>query len=218
MKKAATNKKPESSTYFSDEFRPEAGKAHSTKTNQPSKLNTKEGEEECIPVADVNSTNKPQWMAVSKTFNKTFNNKDVKLQPNEDPLHFGFELHATRVAQRDGPSDGHRGGGRNGGRGKFNRGGRGNPGSRGNRRGRGEVSQAGKKQISVGARGTVAKNRTSLDPSVDVSAVITVNHASRGARGLAPHNTPDCPINKAVSESTQYISFVNRTVSLLLRQ
>ena len=56
---------------------------------------------------------------------KTFNNKDVKLQPNEDPLHFGFELHATRVAQRDGPSDGHRGGGRNGGRGKFNRGGRG---------------------------------------------------------------------------------------------
>ena len=181
-KKAATNKKPKSSTYFSDEFRSEAGKAHSTKTNQASELNTKEGEEECIPVADVNSTNKPQWMAVSKTFNKTFNNKDVKLQPNKGPLHFGFELHATREAQRDGPSDGHRGGGRNGGRGKFNRGGRGNSGSRG--RGRGEVSQAGKKRNFSGCY-RVNAQQISGSTSMDYDPLQTTRQSNNSKNGYS---------------------------------
>ena len=104
-------------------------------------------------------------------------------EPNGEPLlqYFGIEPNATRVAQRDGPSDDHRGGGRGGGRGKVNRGGRGNPGGRSNRGGRGEVSQAEKKQISVGAHGTVAKNRTSLDPSVNIGCAKLLSHTAYGA-------------------------------------
>ena len=103
-------------------------------------------------------------MAVSKTFNQTFNNnKDVKSEPNGDPLlqHFGFEPNATRVVQRGGPSDGHRRGGRGGGRGTANRGGRG--------------------RSNHGAQGAVSKNRTSLDPSVNMSCAKLLSYTAYGA-------------------------------------
>ena len=138
-------------------------------------------------------TRKPQLMAVSKTFNKTFSNK---LQPNEDPSHFGFELHATRVAQRDGPSDGHRGGGRNGGRGKFNRGGRGNPGSRGNRRGPRTANRGGRGLSNHGAQGAVSKNRTSLDPSVNIGCAELLSYTAYG----------EYPRVKAFQNSAAFVS------------
>ena len=165
----------ESSTYFTVGFKPQAksgpeqniDSGNAEHVNNISGLNAKKG------------TRKPQLMAVSKTFNKTFNNKDVKLQPNEDPLHFGFELHATRVAQRDGPSDGHRGGGRNGGRGKFNRGGRGN-----NRRGRGEVSQAGKKRNFSGCY-RVNAQQISGSTSMDYDPLQTTRQSNNSKNGYS---------------------------------
>ena len=153
-KKAATNKKPKSSTYFSDEFRPEAGKAHSTKINQASGLNTKEGKEECIP------------------------DKDVKSELTGDSLlqHFGFELDATRVVQRDGPSDGRRRGGCGGGPGTANRGGRG--------------------RSNHGAQGAVSKNRTSLDPSVNIGCAELLSYTAYG----------EYPRVKAFQNSAAFVS------------
>ena len=172
----------QSSTYFAHKFKPEAGKAYQSETksdpkrcndigsskaehvNQTSGLNTKKGKEECIPVADVNSTSIPQVMAVSKTFKRAFNsNKDVKSELTGDSLlqHFGFELDATRVVQRGGPSDGHRRGGCGGGPGTANRGGRG--------------------RSNHGAQGAVSKNRTSLDPSVNIGCAKLLSYTAYGA-------------------------------------
>ena len=164
----------ESSTYFTVGFKPQAETVFSSKTKSgPEQSNDIDSgnAEHVNNISGLNAkkgTRKPQLMAVSKTFNKTFNNKDVKLQPNEDPLHFGFELHATRVAQRDGPSDGHRGGGRNGGRGKFNRGGRGNPGSRGNRRGPRTANRTEKEVTNLSSTYFSDKFRTEADAACSI--------------------------------------------------
>ena len=113
-------------------------------------------------------------MAVSKPFDKTFNGEQEEKssiyleskfasEPNVGPLlqNFGFELNATRVAQRDGPSDGHRRGGRGGGQGTANRGGRG--------------------RSNHGAQGAVSKNCTSLDPSVNIGCAKFLSYKAYGA-------------------------------------
>ena len=143
-----------SSTYFSDKFRTEADAACSIETkSDPKRCNIGSSKAELV-------------------------NKDVKSEPTGDSLlqHFGFELDATRVVQRDGPSDGRRRGGCGGGPGTANRGGRG--------------------RSNHGAQGAVSKNRTSLDPSVNIGCAELLSYTAYG----------EYPRVKAFQNSAAFVS------------
>ena len=143
-----------SSTYFSDEFRTEADAACSIETkSDPKRCNIGSSKAELV-------------------------NKDVKPEPTGDSLlqHFGFELDATRIVQRYGPSDGRRRGGCGGGPGTANRGGRG--------------------RSNHGAQGAVSENRTSLDPSVNIGRAELLSYTAYG----------EYPRVKAFQNSAAFVS------------
>ena len=143
-----------SSTYFSDKFRTEADAACAIENkSDPKRCNIGSSKAELV-------------------------NKDVKSEPTGDSLlqHFGFELDATRVVQRDGPSDGRRRGGCGGGPRTANRGGRG--------------------LSNHGAQGAVSKNRTSLDPSVNIGCAELLSYTAYG----------EYPRVKAFQNSAAFVS------------